>query len=136
MRFGAALGWLILRIICSTSNNNCPETIVDAIKSAKPQTEILVQAYLLTDQRIADALIDAKGNGVGVRVVLAKIMEEQGNCSVAKKLMDRGVEVLTNDEMKPTSKWVKVIVISKVPLLTARLTSLPFRRRLTLETYS
>jgi phosphatidylserine/phosphatidylglycerophosphate/cardiolipin synthase-like enzyme len=49
-------------------SGGCTDAIVDALAGAK--RTVLVQAYSFTSRPIAEALIDAKGRGVAVQVIL------------------------------------------------------------------
>jgi phosphatidylserine/phosphatidylglycerophosphate/cardiolipin synthase-like enzyme len=99
------------RVDCSAPVGSCPAEIVFAIKSAQSGTDVLMQAFYLTDEQIVDALIDAKGRGVTVRIVVAKIMQERTKVSMLEKLVTSGIEVRTNDP-KPINNKVTALVIT------------------------
>jgi phosphatidylserine/phosphatidylglycerophosphate/cardiolipin synthase-like enzyme len=63
--------------VCFTPGQNCTGELVQAIGSAKQS--ILVQAYSFTSKPIADALVDAKHNGVDVKVILDKSQVKERN---------------------------------------------------------
>ena len=56
--------------VCFTPPRGCSHDILNAISNAK--TTIYVQAYSFTSKPIAQALIRAKHNGVGIKVLLDK----------------------------------------------------------------
>lgn len=64
----------------------CEEEVLRAIRSARRQ--ILVATYQLTNQKIRDALADAKKRGVDVRVVVDETQE-----NAAHFLKEAGVDV-------------------------------------------
>lgn len=57
-------------------NGGCSEAIIDTINKSK--SEILVQAYILTSETIAKALLDAHKRGVKVFVILDKSQKKTG----------------------------------------------------------
>lgn len=63
--------------VCFTPGQNCTGELVQAIGSAKQS--ILVQAYSFTSKPIAEALVDAKHNGVDVKVILDKSQIKERN---------------------------------------------------------
>ncbi len=54
--------------ICFTPKDDCVTKIINTIKQAKKQ--ILVQAYIFNDMSIAQALVEAKRNGVDIKVAM------------------------------------------------------------------
>lgn len=71
----------------------CTEQIVHAIGGATRQ--ILVQAYSFTSPPIAQALIEARGRGVDVRVIVDKSQRSEDH-TVADDLQAAGVPVLVD----------------------------------------
>lgn len=79
--FGCAYSYLKLEIspfsspkvnahqinVCFSPGNQCEHKIIEAINLA--QSEILIQAYVLTSQPIASALINAYKRGISIRIL-------------------------------------------------------------------
>jgi hypothetical protein len=89
------------------------QTIVARIDGA--QRQILVQAYEFTSAPIAKAVVEAKGRGVEVRVILDK-QAAGGGYSAATFLKHAGVPVLIDREHKIAHN--KVIVIDGRTVIT------------------
>lgn len=70
--------------------DNIEQAIVAAIGRANKQ--ILVQAYLLTDNKISDALIAAHKRGVAVQVML-DAERSKAKASDGQRMSDAGIEV-------------------------------------------
>jgi phosphatidylserine/phosphatidylglycerophosphate/cardiolipin synthase-like enzyme len=70
--------------------DNIEQAIVAAIGRANKQ--ILVQAYLLTDNKISDALIAAHKRGVAVQVML-DAERSKTKASDGQRMSDAGIEV-------------------------------------------
>lgn len=87
--------------------------IVHELNSAKLQ--VLVQAYLLTDNKIADALIAAHRRGVDVQVLL-DAERDKTKSSDGRRLFDAGVTVRL--EKIYGSAHNKVMIIDKKTVLT------------------
>lgn len=64
---------------CFTPPQNCGDIIVNSIESAK--SDIYIQAYGFTSEKIIQALIDAKNKGINVEVILIVVI------SIAKHLL-------------------------------------------------
>lgn len=54
--------------VCFTPGDDCTKMIIDEMAEAKKQ--ILVQMYIFTNYRLAQALLDAKRRGIDVKVLL------------------------------------------------------------------
>jgi phosphatidylserine/phosphatidylglycerophosphate/cardiolipin synthase-like enzyme len=81
--------------------------IVDSIDSAKKQ--VLVQAYLLTSKKIANALIAAHRRAIDVRVLVDAEQLVKGESSKVPELINAGIPVWL--EKKYQNAHNKVIVI-------------------------
>ncbi len=66
----------------------CTDAIVAEL--ARARREILVQAYSFTSKPIAKALVDAKGRGVHVEIILDKSNEQEANTELGD-LMQQGL---------------------------------------------
>jgi phosphatidylserine/phosphatidylglycerophosphate/cardiolipin synthase-like enzyme len=66
----------------------CTEAVVHELKQAR--SEILVQAYSFTSKAIAEALVEAKGRGVHVDIVLDR-SNEQETYSELGELLGNGI---------------------------------------------
>ena len=71
--------------------DNIQKTLVNTINNA--QRNILVQAYLLTDGRVGDALIAAHKRGVNVEVLLDSDMALGGKNVLTLQLYESGIPV-------------------------------------------
>jgi phosphatidylserine/phosphatidylglycerophosphate/cardiolipin synthase-like enzyme len=69
----------------------CTEAVVAELHKARH--EILVQAYSFTSKPIAQALVDAKGRGVHVEVLLDKTNETE-TCTELGDLLGQGIKPL------------------------------------------
>ena len=88
-------------------NDDVQGEIVRALNAAKKQ--ILVQAYLLTDDRITHALIAAHQRKVDVRILLDAVRTQQASGSDANALSHAGIGVKL--EHRYENAHNKVIVI-------------------------
>lgn len=93
--------------------DNIQAVIVRSINSAKKQ--VLVQAYLLTDNKIADALVAAHRRGLDVKVLL-DAERDKINSSDGRRLADAGVKVRL--ETAYDNAHNKIIIIDGKTLLT------------------
>lgn len=91
----------------------CTDAIVQTIGEAEKQ--ILVQAYVLTSDKIAAALVTAKKRGVIVKVILDKA-QSTGLGADASVLAQGGVEVYLDGNHKIAHN--KVIIIDDYTVLT------------------
>lgn len=73
----------------------CTETVVKHIRRARH--EILLQAYSFTSKPIAEALVDAKGRGLQVDILLDR-SNEQESYSELKDLLGEGLVPLIDAE--------------------------------------
>ena len=71
--------------------DNIQKTLVNTINNA--QRNILVQAYLFTDERIGDALIAAHKRGVNVEILLDSDMALGGKNVLTMRFFDAGIPV-------------------------------------------
>jgi len=81
--------------------------IADEIAHARAQ--VLVQAYLLTSKRIANALVDAKRRGVDVRVLADAAQHARTSTSKLSELANAGIGVWL--ETKYENAHNKIILI-------------------------
>lgn len=84
--------------------------IVESIDNAKKQ--VLVQAYLLTSKKIANALIAAHRRAVDVRVLVDAEQLTKGESSKAPELANAGIPVWL--ETKYQNAHNKIIVIDAI----------------------
>lgn len=77
---------------------------------------VLVQAYLLTDNKISDALIAAHKRGVRVQVLMDAERERTSSGSDARRLSDAGI--LVRLETQYENAHNKIILIDKKTLIT------------------
>lgn len=71
--------------------DNIQKTLVNTINNA--QRNILVQAYLFTDERIGDALIAAHKRGVNVEILLDSEMALTGKNILTMRLFEAGIPI-------------------------------------------
>lgn len=71
--------------------DNIQKTLVNTINNA--QRNILVQAYLFTDERIGDALIAAHKRGVNVEILLDSEMALAGKNVLTMRFFEAGIPV-------------------------------------------
>lgn len=71
--------------------DNIQKTLVNTINNA--QRNILVQAYLFTDERIGDALIAAHKRGVNVEILLDSEMVLAGKNVLIMRLFEVGIPI-------------------------------------------
>lgn len=69
---------------CFSPKNNCSKELINAIRNAKKT--IYVQSYSFTNHDIAMALVDAKSNGVSVRVYIDKSRVKEKYCIIHKMI--------------------------------------------------
>jgi len=87
-------------------HGGCTEAVVDALNSAKET--ILVQAYSFTSAPIAQALVNAKHQGIEVQVILDKSQRRE-RYSSADFVIHEGIPTWIDE--KPAIAHNKVIVI-------------------------
>ena len=94
-------------ITCFTPGAKCTDLIVKQIDEAKKS--IYVQAYGFTSPPIIEAVGNAKGRGLEVKVILDKVneIEKQGNG--AKYLRSKNIEVLIDNKVAIAHNKVMVI---------------------------
>lgn len=91
---------------CFVPGEDCCSEIVNLIEKAK--RKILIQAYVLTDPNICDALIIAKNNGVHVEVIIDRRQAHIKN-SLVSKLIHNKVPVWVDSKVSIAHN--KVIII-------------------------
>jgi phosphatidylserine/phosphatidylglycerophosphate/cardiolipin synthase-like enzyme len=91
----------------------CTEALLRALEKARH--EILVQAYSFTSKPVAQALVDAKGRGVHVEVVLDR-SNEQETYSELGELLGKGITPLIDAHHAIAHN--KVIIIDGHTLVT------------------
>ena len=91
----------------------CTEAIVYELSRAR--SEILVQAYSFTSKPIAQALVEAKGRGVHVEIVLDKSNEQETYTELAF-FMEQGLTPLIDSHHAIAHN--KIIIIDRRTLLT------------------
>lgn len=91
---------------CFTPGADCTGLIVDTIAGA--QRQVLVQAYSFTSTPILQALAEAAGRGIDVRVILDRSDEDSAR-SAARWLADHGVAPLIDDQVAIAHNKVMVI---------------------------
>ena len=87
--------------------DNIEAALIDVIEGARRQ--VLVQAYLLTSKKIANALIAAHRRGVNVRILVDAFQLEKVSSSVAPELAAAGIEVWL--ETKYQNAHNKIVVV-------------------------
>jgi len=88
--------------------------IVKQIDEAKKS--IYVQAYGLTSQPIIEAVGNAKGRGLDVKVILDKVNETEKQGNGAKYLKSKNIEVLIDNKVAIAHN--KVMVIDNKNIIT------------------
>jgi phosphatidylserine/phosphatidylglycerophosphate/cardiolipin synthase-like enzyme len=99
--------------VCFTPGGPCTDLLVATLAKAKQQ--VLVQAYQLTAQPIAQALINAKARGIDVDVILDKSQLHQRSAMTCQ-LLAHGIPVLI--DKKPAIAHNKVMVIDENEVVT------------------
>ncbi|MCE9642346.1 MAG: phospholipase D family protein [Betaproteobacteria bacterium] len=89
-----------------TAEHHADEMIIAAIDAARRQ--VLMQAYILTHRRIADALVRAKSRGLEVAVI-ADHEQARANPAIVRDLMRAGIPLLADAQHAAAHN--KVIVI-------------------------
>ena len=104
------------------------EPILTSIESAKVSIDLVV--YLLTDEKIMDALTDAAIRGVRVRVILEKNPYGGSNFEAVKKKLDTvGIQVKPgNPVFRYTHEKAMVVDGSEAWVMTCNLTKSSFER--------
>jgi phosphatidylserine/phosphatidylglycerophosphate/cardiolipin synthase-like enzyme len=118
---GGGLGDYYLRnpppaAVYFSPQGGCTKAIVEEIKGAK--SDIRVQAFILTAPDIVDALIQAHGRDVRVRVLLDKGWLDRSSSSsiLARQISAQGVTVQVDDQ--PGKAHNKVIIIDDRKVIT------------------
>ena len=99
--------------VCFTPESQCTPGIVEALNQA--QSSIFVHAYSFTSAPTAKALVEAKGRGVDVRVIIDKRTEETKGSKV-KTLVAGNIPVLI--DVVPGIAHNKVMIIDEAYVLT------------------
>ena len=99
--------------VCFTPGGPCTDLIVATLAKAKQQ--VLVQAYQLTAEPIAQALINAKARGIDVDVILDKSQLHQRSAMTCE-LLANGIPVLI--DKKPAIAHNKVMIIDEHEVIT------------------
>ncbi len=99
--------------VCFTPGGACTDLIVATL--AKAREQVLVQAYQLTAEPIAQALISAKARGVEVDVILDKSQLHQRSAMTCQ-LLANGIPVLI--DKKPAIAHNKVMIIDESEVIT------------------
>lgn len=97
-----------------TPQDNVQAELVRVLNAAKK--EILVQAYILTDNKISDALIAAHKRGVVVKVLLDAERSEQSSGSDAVRLKKAGNDVRL--ETQYDNAHNKVMIVDAATVIT------------------
>ena len=112
----SALAWLkrpFALAVHFSPKGGCTEAIVRELKKAK--SEILLLAYSFTSKAIAEALVEAKGRGVHVDIVLDR-SNEQETYSELSDLLGKGLVPLIDSHHAIAHN--KVIVIDGHTVVT------------------
>lgn len=99
--------------VCFTPAQDCTSLIVNTIHSAKKT--VWVQAYSFTSAPIAKALVDAKKQGVEVKVILDKSQFSE-KYSSSKFLIDSNIPVWNDDSVAIAHN--KVMIIDDTTVIT------------------
>lgn len=76
--------------VCFSPRGSCTQLIVDTLAGAR--STVLVQAYSFTSEPIAQALVEARGRGVDVAVILDKSQRTEDDART-QPLLDAGIPV-------------------------------------------
>jgi len=93
--------------VAFTPWDDAESLLIDAVDQARQQ--ILMQAYVMTSQKIAASLVAAKMRGVDVRVLADALQHRQTSSSLLDRLVRAGIPVWL--ETKYRSAHNKVMVI-------------------------
>jgi phosphatidylserine/phosphatidylglycerophosphate/cardiolipin synthase-like enzyme len=91
----------------------CTDTVVRELQQAR--REVLVLAYSFTSKPVAQALIDAKGRGVHVEVLLDRSNEQETSSELAV-LLEKGIEPLIDAQHAIAHN--KVMIVDHRTLIT------------------
>lgn len=86
-------GWMQVYF---TPGTDCEDNIIEQINNAK---KIDIAVYSITNEKIVDALINAKNRGAKIRVITDRL-QSKGKYSLVSKLIDAGIAVKTNVKHK------------------------------------
>lgn len=86
-------GWMQVYF---TPGTECEDNIIEQINNAK---KIDIAVYSITNEKIVDALINAKDRGAKIRVITDRL-QSKGKYSLVSKLIDSGITVKTNIKHK------------------------------------
>lgn len=75
---------------CFSPAENCDKVIVDYIKSAKKSIDMAIYSLALSE--IHDALIEAKQNGIKIRII-ADQSQSEGQTSKVPKIIQQGFDI-------------------------------------------
>ena len=101
-------------ITCFTPGEKCTDLIVKQINEAKKS--IYVQAFGFTSQPIIEAVGNAKGRGLEVKVILDKVNETEKQGNGAKYLRSKNIDVLIDNKVAIAHN--KVMVIDSKNIIT------------------
>jgi phosphatidylserine/phosphatidylglycerophosphate/cardiolipin synthase-like enzyme len=87
------------------------DILIDKIHSAK--RKISLNVYLLSDERLIDALIEAHRTQILVRIILERSVyaNPKGNTSVFARLKHEGVAVIWADEVQQNFNHAKYLIV-------------------------
>lgn len=87
-------GWIRVYF---TPGPDCEDNIIELISNAKKNIDVAV--YSITNDKIVDALIDAKNRGTQVRIITDRL-QSRGKSSLVPKLEQQGFDIKTNIKHK------------------------------------
>ena len=105
------------------------DILIDKIHSAK--RKINLNVYLLSDERLIDALIDAHRKQIHVRIILERSVyaNPKGNTSVFARLKHEGVAVVWADEVQQNFNHAKHVIVDDFVLVsTGNFTNASFHK--------
>jgi len=91
--------------VCFTPTSPCSHVLLSQIGAAKK--EILVHAHNFTNRAIMKALIEAKGRGVDVEVIM-NARHERNQSRALRTLVKAGVPVFVDDKVKVAHNKVMI----------------------------
>ncbi|HZU39000.1 MAG TPA: phospholipase D family protein [Gemmataceae bacterium] len=112
--------WLWHRLVTPPSvevfhspKGGCTEAIVRELRRAR--REVLIQAYSFTSKPIADALVEARGRGVHVEILLDRSNEQETYTELGY-LMDKGVAPLIDAQHAIAHN--KIMILDRRTIIT------------------